>query len=57
LAKQLEATARRFTPANEDLDSFIEPLLVFSGSRAGVEQAQIPPYFWPANGKWKMNGR
>jgi phenol 2-monooxygenase len=56
LAKQLEATARRFTPANSDLDSFIEPLLVFSGSRAGVEQAQIPPYFWPANGKWKMNG-
>ena len=38
------------------MDSFIETLVVFSGVRIQIEQDQIPGYFWPVTGKWKMRG-
>lgn len=44
----------RFTPKAADIDSFIETLVVLSGKRINLEQSQIPPYFWPATGKWSM---
>ncbi|TKA62142.1 hypothetical protein B0A49_09077 [Cryomyces minteri] len=44
----------RFTPANNDIDSFIEPILVLHGSRVQIELEQIPTYFWPVTGKWRM---
>ena len=44
----------KFTPETADIDSFIEPLLVLSGERVSTEQADIPEYFWPATGKWKI---
>ncbi|RDW75236.1 hypothetical protein BP6252_06378 [Coleophoma cylindrospora] len=42
------------TPAGKDIDSFIETLLVLSGSRLEVEQDQIPSFFFPVSGKWGM---
>lgn len=47
---------KRFTPAGADIDSFIETILVLSDGMAKVEQNQIPDYFWPVTGKWKMRG-
>lgn len=38
------------------MDSFIEPLVVVSGSRVEVQQEQIPDIFWPVTGKWGMRG-
>ncbi|KAF2093199.1 hypothetical protein NA57DRAFT_48666 [Rhizodiscina lignyota] len=45
---------RRFTRKDADIDSFIEPIVILHGERHGVEQEQIPDYFWPSTGKWKM---
>ncbi|PVH75655.1 putative phenol 2-monooxygenase [Cadophora sp. DSE1049] len=45
---------RRFTLPNADIDSFIEPIVVFHGKRVEMEQEQIPEYFWPETGKWGM---
>ncbi|KAG4433211.1 hypothetical protein IFR05_011319 [Cadophora sp. M221] len=45
---------RRFTLPNADIDSFIEPIVVYHGKRVEMEQEQIPEYFWPATGKWGM---
>ena len=45
---------RRFTAETADIDSFIEPLLVLSGERVSIEQDNIPEYFWPATGRWKI---
>lgn len=47
---------RRLTRSDSDIDSFIEPIVVLSGARANVEQEQIPEYFWPITGQWKMRG-
>lgn len=44
----------RFNPQQDDIDSFIEPLVVFSGQRTKLEQSQIHPYFWPVAGKRRM---
>jgi phenol 2-monooxygenase (NADPH) len=42
--------------STEDPDGFIEPLLVLHGNRVEIEQEQIPEYFCPVNGKWRMKG-
>ncbi|OJD34958.1 phenol 2-monooxygenase [Diplodia corticola] len=44
----------KLTPESADIDSFIEPIVVLSGARHGVEQDQIPDYFQPITGKWRM---
>ncbi|KAE9365138.1 putative phenol 2-monooxygenase [Stipitochalara longipes BDJ] len=44
----------KYTPAGADIDSFIEPILVLSGNRIQIEQDQIPDYFWPITGKYRM---
>lgn len=46
----------KYTPPSADIDSFIEPIVVLSGDRLSLEQEQIPDYFWPVSGKWKMRG-
>jgi phenol 2-monooxygenase len=38
------------------VDSFIEPIVVLTGERMKLEQEQIPDYFWPVTGKWRMRG-
>lgn len=43
-----------YTPKSADIDSFIEPLVVLSGQRVNIEQEQVPAYFWPSTGKWKV---
>ncbi|KIX96771.1 uncharacterized protein Z520_07491 [Fonsecaea multimorphosa CBS 102226] len=45
---------RKYTPVSADIDSFIEPIVVATGARVQLEQEQIPDYFWPVTGKWKM---
>ena len=47
---------KKYTPAGNDIDSFIEPLLVLSGERQQVRMEEIPDIFWPVSGKWKMRG-
>ena len=51
-----EGPVRKFTPKDRDIDAFIEPIVVISGNMLELEQDQIPPYFWPETGKWKMRG-
>ncbi|EXJ90946.1 hypothetical protein A1O1_04053 [Capronia coronata CBS 617.96] len=57
IAKYLDSPAgpvRKYTPSSSDIDSFIEPIVVLSGDRVKLEQEEIPPFFWPVTGKWKM---
>lgn len=49
--------ARSFLRPADDIDSFIEPILVLSGDRIRIEQEQIPQYFWPVTGRWQMRGK
>ncbi|EHY60609.1 FAD-dependent monooxygenase terD [Exophiala dermatitidis] len=44
---------RKYTAPTADIDSFIEPIVVFSGERIKLEQEDIPAFFWPVTGKWK----
>lgn len=45
---------RRVTPSDRDIDNFVTPVVVLSGSRDKIEQEQIHPYFWPVTGPWRM---
>ncbi|OAG37359.1 hypothetical protein AYO21_08436 [Fonsecaea monophora] len=57
IAEYMESRAgpvRKYTPVSTDIDSFIEPIVLVSGNRVQLEQEQIPDYFWPVTGKWKM---
>ena len=47
---------QRHTPAHGDIDSFIESVVVLAGHRMELEQEEIPPYFWPVTGRWRMKG-
>ena len=47
---------RKYSPPSSDIDSLIEPIVVVTGERMKLEQEQIPDYFWPVTGKWKMRG-
>lgn len=47
---------QKFTTKGTDIDSFIEPIVVLHGERIHMEQEQIPEYFCPVTGKWKMRG-
>ncbi|EKG15051.1 Monooxygenase FAD-binding protein [Macrophomina phaseolina MS6] len=44
----------KFTRSGSDVDSFIEAIVVLKGNRLSIEQDQIPEYFWPVTGKWRM---
>ncbi|RMZ80662.1 hypothetical protein DV738_g2679, partial [Chaetothyriales sp. CBS 135597] len=48
------AVVRPFTPANADIDSVIEPVVVLHGDRHGMQQDQLHPLFWPQTGKWRL---
>ncbi|KAK5219661.1 hypothetical protein LTR72_008045 [Exophiala xenobiotica] len=49
-----DGPVRKYTSPAADVDSLIEPIVVFSGERIKLEQEEIPEFFWPATGKWKM---
>ncbi|KAK1826995.1 putative monooxygenase [Podospora conica] len=53
-SKTLESIVNDFTPADYDPDSIIDRVLVLSEDRKKVEQEQIPEFFTPVTGKWKM---
>ncbi|RMD44245.1 hypothetical protein DV735_g848, partial [Chaetothyriales sp. CBS 134920] len=48
------AVVRPLTPANADMDSVIEPLVVLHGDRHAMQQDQLHPLFWPQTGKWRL---
>ncbi|KAK4195054.1 putative monooxygenase [Triangularia verruculosa] len=54
VSSTLSQTAQRFTPAGADPDSVIDRILVTSGDRKKAELDQIPEFFAPVTGKWKM---
>ncbi|KAF2276312.1 2-polyprenyl-6-methoxyphenol hydroxylase [Westerdykella ornata] len=54
LATFLEGLVRRYTPSTADIDSLIEPIVLLSSKFAKLQQEQIPQYFWPVTGKWRM---
>lgn len=56
LANSLELLARKFTPSSNDIDSLIEPIVVLKSKFTEIQQEQIPRYFWPVTGKWRMRG-
>ncbi|MCJ1416205.1 hypothetical protein MMC32_002540 [Xylographa parallela] len=45
---------QRYSPPGSDVDSFIEVIVVLSGERLQIDQEQIPEYFRPVTGKWRM---
>lgn len=45
---------KRFTPSDRDADGLIEPILILSSKFSEVEQEQIPDFFWPPTGRWKI---
>lgn len=49
-----DGPVQMFTPKNADVDSFIESIVVLLGNRSQIEQEQIPEFFSPITGKWKM---
>ncbi|KAF2743520.1 hypothetical protein M011DRAFT_480667 [Sporormia fimetaria CBS 119925] len=50
----LEQIVKKFTSSGQDIDSLVEPIVVLSSRFQEVEQEQIPNYFWPVTGKWKI---
>ena len=54
LAEYLSLMVRTFTSELNDIDSFIESIVLLSGERVKIEQEQLPDYYWPVSGKWKM---
>jgi hypothetical protein len=51
-----DGPVRKYTQTSADIDSFIESIIVLNGERIKLEQEQIPDYFWPSTGTWKMRG-
>ena len=47
---------QKYLPPKADIDSFIEVIVVLSGERLKIDQEQIPQYFLPATGRWRMRG-
>ncbi|MCJ1386449.1 hypothetical protein MMC17_009575 [Xylographa soralifera] len=45
---------QKYLPAGSDIDSFIEVILVLSGERLKIDVEQIPHWFRPVTGKWRM---
>ncbi|KAL3421793.1 phenol 2-monooxygenase [Phlyctema vagabunda] len=43
-----------YTPSAADVDSVIEPLLILSGSRTSLEMENVPGYYLPITGPYKM---
>ncbi|PVI04251.1 hypothetical protein DM02DRAFT_193254 [Periconia macrospinosa] len=56
LAEALDRFVRRVTPASQDVDSLIEPILVLSSTFFEIEQDMIPDFFWPVTGTWGIRG-
>jgi len=59
LGKYLDSSGgplRRYMSSTNDIDSFIEPIVVLHGSRVEIEQDQIPDVFWPVTGEYRMRG-
>jgi phenol 2-monooxygenase len=57
VAAGLRAVVEEFTPAGTDPDSLIDPVLVLSGQRTRLSQDEIPDFFMPVTGKWKMKSK
>ncbi|KAK0609731.1 FAD binding domain-containing protein [Bombardia bombarda] len=54
VSEALNRASQTFTAADSDPDSIIDRILVLSSDRIKVEQEQIPGFFVPVTGKYKM---
>ncbi|KAK0736423.1 FAD binding domain-containing protein [Apiosordaria backusii] len=54
VSQTLSQITQHFTPTGVDPDGVIDRILVTSGDRKKVELDEIPEYFKPVTGKWKM---
>lgn len=54
VSASLEVLVRDFTPNGDDVDSFIEPLLVLKSRRTEVDVSQVPEAFKPITGPYKI---
>ncbi|KAK5312511.1 hypothetical protein LTR93_011310 [Exophiala xenobiotica] len=57
IAQYLDSThgpVCKYTSPMADIDSLIEPIVVFTGEKIKLEQDQIPQVFWPITGRWRM---
>lgn len=54
LAQFLEPLARTLTPDSADIDEIIEPIVVLRSKFLETQQEQMPGYYWPVTGKWRM---
>lgn len=54
VSASLEVLVRDFTPDGDDVDSFIEPLLVLRSKRTEVDVSQVPEAFKPITGPYKI---
>ncbi|KAK3313361.1 FAD binding domain-containing protein [Apodospora peruviana] len=54
VSEVLAQTVPRFTPPASDPDSIIDRVLVLASDRKKVEQDQIPSFFTPVTGQWKL---
>ncbi|GAB1321053.1 Phenol 2-monooxygenase [Madurella fahalii] len=54
VSQSLEQVARRYTPLDAYPDSVIDRILVIASDRKKVEQEEIPQFFTPVTGRWKM---
>ncbi|KAK1751459.1 putative monooxygenase [Echria macrotheca] len=53
-SEMLQRIVARYTPADYDPDRVIDRVLVLASKRQKIEQEQIPEFFTPTTGKWKM---
>ena len=53
-AETLDKIVQTYTPADQDPDRILDRILVLSSDRKKLEQEEIPEFFTPVTGKWKM---
>ena len=54
VSQRLDDIVKHFTPPGADPDSVIDRVLVIAGDRKKVEQEEIPEFFTPMTGRWKL---
>ena len=56
MAGGLTETIQMVTRKEEDADHVVEVLVVFKGDRTAIEMTDLPDFYRPINGKWRMQG-
>lgn len=40
-----------------DIDELVEPIVVLNSKFVETQQEDIPDYYWPVTGKWRIRGK